>query len=181
MKIWHLIKLILYITLGTLVFIFNEFCLENVGYVVATLMILYATEDIVLSIIDGILKEETKVFSALIEIVLAIVMAVLPKDAFTSKLIMWAVWSITRESKEITECVLRFKEKKFAFLNLAESLIITYFSVTMILNPTEHHAHTHVFLLGVELYTNVLFYYFYGFLDKKFSHEEKDNNEVKES
>jgi uncharacterized membrane protein len=51
----------------------------------------------------------------------------------------------------------------------------------MILNPTEHHAHTHVFLLGVELYTNVLFYYFYGFLDKKFSHKEKDDNEVKES
>ena len=71
---------------------------------------------------------------------------------------MWAVGSITREGKEITECVLRFKEKKFAFLNLAKSLIITYFS-----------------------YINVLFYYFYGFLDKKFSHEEKDDNEVKES
>ena len=88
MKIWHLIKLVLYIILGTLVFIFNEFCLENVGYIVAALIALYAVEDIVLSIIDGVLKEETKLFNALIEIVLAIVMAVLPKDAFTSKLII---------------------------------------------------------------------------------------------
>lgn len=174
MKTWHLIKLVLYIILGTLVFIFNEFCLENVGYIVATLMLLYAIEDIVISIIDGVFNEETKLFTALIEVVLAFVLAFLKEDAFTSKLIMWAVWSIIREGKEITECVLRFKEKKFAFLNLAESLVVTYFSITMIFNPTEHHAHTHIFLLGVELYTNVLFYYFYGFLDKKFSHEEKE-------
>ncbi|MCR5232266.1 MAG: hypothetical protein K6B64_06440 [Acholeplasmatales bacterium] len=85
------------------------------------------------------------------------------------------------EGKEVTECLLRFKEKKPPLLNLAESLISIGFVIAMLLEPTEHHAHTHVFLLGIELITNASFYYLYNYLDKLIEKRKNNKELVKES
>ena len=122
------VKLCLFVTLGILVLIFNEFCLHNLGYVVGAFMILYALENIISSIKHGPLKEHTKLFTATVEIVLALILIFYKgkpgEDGYIVKLVIWAVWSILNEGEEVTECILRFKEKRPALLNLAESNFI---------------------------------------------------------
>ena len=175
------IKLCTFVPLGILVLIFNEFCLHHVGYVVGAFMILYALEDIVASFKHGALKEHTKLFTATVEIILAFILIFYngePGDTgYIVKLVIWAVWSILIEGEEITECILRFKEKKPAFLNLAESLLSVGFAIAMLLEPTEHHAHTHVYLLGIELICSGSFYYLYTFLDNFIENKFKNNKE----
>lgn len=81
-------------------------------------------------------------------------------------LIIWGVWSIIREGHEITECMIRLSKKKPAFINLIEFVTVVYLSVTMIMEPVEHHAHVHIFLLGIELMLEVIFPFANMYIDR---------------
>ena len=50
---------------------------------------------------------------------------------------------------------------------MIESIVVIVFSVLMIAHPTEHHAHTHIYLLGIELLLEVIFPQLYGLWYKK--------------
>ena len=64
-------------------------------------------------------------------------------------------------AKEITEDLHRIAHKGPGFISIVESIVIIVLSVSMIMNPTEHHAHVHVILLGIELILEVAFPYLY--------------------
>ena len=64
---------------------------------------------------------------------------------------MWATWSIVRESFEIKELVTEIKSWTLTFLSGAESIAVIVFSVMLILEPGEHHAMIHIYLLLLEL------------------------------
>ena len=81
-------------------------------------------------------------------------------------LIIWGVWSIICEGHEITECMIRLSKKKPAFINLIESVTVVYLSVTMIMEHVEHHAHVHIFLLGIELMLEVIFPFANMYIDR---------------
>ena len=74
MKIWEKIKFCLYIISGILILIFNHFSLEHVHFVVGTVMLAYAIEDMVISCIKGIVSHKTKFFQAIVLVSLAIVL-----------------------------------------------------------------------------------------------------------
>ncbi|MDE7301134.1 MAG: hypothetical protein K2N47_03095, partial [Clostridia bacterium] len=81
--------------------------------------------------------------------------------------VAWATWSILRETRELVEITEEFKErptilgKVVSILSVLESLTVIAFSITMIIEPGEHHAMIHMYLLAVELATKVLFPIFY--------------------
>lgn len=178
MKLWRMIKFWLYIVAGILVLIFNKFCLENAQYVVGGVMIAYAIEDLIVwGVVKGVVAEKTKFFEAIILLVLAFILIFLVNDEYNKCLIIWGVWSIIREGNEITECMIRLSKKRPALLNLAESIIVIVLSVTMIMEPGEHHAHVHIYLLGIELILEVIFPFANMYIDRYLAvrHAKKHN------
>ena len=135
-------------------------------------MLLNATEDIATWSIKGLVQEGTRFFDALILLILALVLF-LVRDNFEKCLIIFGAWMILEEGREITDCVILFKKHKYVVLDIVESIFIIVMSILLILNPTEHHAHIHIFILGAELLVEVAFYYMYIYLDKKFANKEK--------
>ena len=91
--------------------------------------------------------------------------------------IIWATWSIVRESYEIKEVVSDIKSVLPKILSGAESIAVIVLSVMLILEPTEHHALIHMYMLVIELVLNpatVL-------LDELFIHlKEKKKAEIEE-
>ena len=73
--------------------------------------------------------------------------------------LVWGVWSILRESKEMAEAITKLSARKTEIINVVESVIIIALSFTMILEPNESHAYLHIILLGIELVIVVLFYF----------------------
>ena len=77
--------------------------------------------------------------------------------------VCWAIWSILREARELVEVTEELKAKKpiackiVAIVNMLESLTVVALSLTMLIEPGEHHAKIHLYLLAVELFTKVLF------------------------
>ena len=174
MKFVKIIKYSIYLIAGILILIFHNFFLEYIAYTISFVMLLDAIGDIIEWIKKGIAKEGTKFFEALVLIVLAIVM-VLVKDNLSSCLVIWAVWMILSEGKEITNCVQRLIRRRPAFINILESLFVITMSVILIVNPNEHHANIHIYILGVELICDVLFYLIDLKIDKYLDEKELEN------
>lgn len=165
MKIIQITKNIIYLVLGTLILIFNQFCFANIALVVSTIMLLNAIEDIATWSIRGLAKEGTRFFDALILLILALVLILVRKNLEKS-LIIFGVWMILKEGKELTECATELRKHKYVIVDALESIFIIVMSILLIIQPNEHHAHIHVFILGIELLIEVLFYYIYQYLDK---------------
>ena len=176
MNLWQKIKTVLYIIAGLLVIIFHEFCLNNVPYVVGTVMLAYGLEDIIYWIIKGFYKEESKFYEGLALVILSVIMIFLVRDNFTTCLVIWGVWSILREGKELNESIRCLIEKKPGIINLIESIVIIILSTTLIIEPVVHHAHVHIFLLGIELLLEVVFP-IYTIIFERIKNRKIDNKE----
>lgn len=145
-------KVVIYTILAILVFIFRTFCVENLKFIIAFLMLLYAVEEVVFEIIFGhrhILHSD-KFYLAIIEIILGVVLLV-SNVTYDSVCIIWATWSILREAYEIKEIIVEMKVVIPKVLSGVESLTTIVFSVLLILEPDEHHAKIHIYLLLAEL------------------------------
>ena len=162
---WKIIKLVLYLISGCLIMIFSEQVMEYVVILVGAVMTVYAIETIIVSIYEkAVLHEENELFEGLILILLAIVLLFTDKNNLEKICVIWAIWSIIRETEEIKECLFdifhknppRFT-KTFHYIHIAESAIVIILSLVMLLSPTEKTAHTHVILLGLELILEVAF------------------------
>ena len=144
--IYNLVKLGVYIVLAILVFIFREFFVDHLKYFIGGLMILYAFEE---NLFIPILHQD-KVYLGFIEILLGIVLLVI-NISFEGVCVIWATWSILRESYEIKEIACELKTIPPKILSGIESIVVIVFSILLIANPTEHHAMVHLYLLIVEL------------------------------
>ncbi len=176
MKTFNLFKSILYCVFGIFVLIFNKLCLEHIPLVISIVMMLNAIDDIIAWSKRGIIKEGSKFFSALVLIILAIIL-IINHNEFERCLIIFAVWMILKEGTEITNCIQRIVKQKPALLDLLESIFIIVMSVLLITNPNEHHAYIHVFILGLELISEFLFYFLYNFLDAKSENKIEEDNQ----
>ena len=101
-------------------------------------------------------------FYGTIQMSLGLIILLFLKDEVSSQdyqsiCIIWAVWSILRESREIEEAVIKMCKRIPVFLDLMESIVCIVFSILLIINPNEHHALIHIYLLSVELFTICLF------------------------
>ena len=103
---WKIIKLVLYLISGCLIMIFSEQVMEYVVILVGAVMTVYAIETIIVSIYEkAVLHEENELFEGLILILLAIVLLFTDKNNLEKICVIWAIWSIIRETEEIKECL----------------------------------------------------------------------------
>ena len=153
---YYLVKLIIYVALAVSVFIFREHLVEHLKFFIGGLMHLYGLEEILFEIIfrDKHFWHKDKIYLGIIEITFGITLLIinLPYEAdYEAVCVVWATWSIVRESFEIKELVTEIKSWTLTILSGAESLAVIVLSVMLILEPTEHHAMIHVYLLLLEL------------------------------
>ena len=179
MKKWEIIKAVLYIVLAILVGVFFDTLLENVKYVVGPLMIIYGLESIIVHLaLKKRFSEENEFFWGIFEMMLGLLLLFAKEISYESDCIIWAIWSIFRETRELEEIFQRIKHKIPVFIDLAESIFSICISITLILNPGKHHVAIHAIFLIAELVTTVTLPFFREWYVKKFG--KKLPGEVKE-
>lgn len=171
MKIYGAVRTALYWTLTALVLAFVADIAEigTLRYFIGGLMIFYGVEEIIFTAFKN--KKHYSIGSLywnIVEIVIGLTLIVFIETGETEityavVCVGWAIWSILRETRELVEATEELKENRLipckivAVANLLESLTVIALSLTMLIEPGEHHAKIHLYLLAVELFTKVLF------------------------
>ena len=171
MKIYGAIRTAIYWALTVLVIVFISTLaeIEVLRYAIGGLMIFYGVEEIVYTAFKS--KKHYSIHSIyfnIVEIIIGLTLIVFVETGdievtYAVVCVGWAIWSILRETRELVEATEELKDNKLiickivAIVNLIESLTVIALSLTMIIEPGEHHAKIHLCLLAVELFTKVLF------------------------
>ncbi|MBR1868216.1 MAG: hypothetical protein IJ800_06560 [Clostridia bacterium] len=184
MKQWQIIKTILYTLAGIAVLIFHDSIMDFVGYIVGAVIVAYSVDVLIVSVIKKTyIGENLFLFGGLIHLFIGIIIFIVSDDLVKICLV-WAVWSIIREGKELSESIHRLASKKPSLINAIESVVIIYMSFSMILEPNSHHAHLHVVLLGIELILEVAFpianRLIDGFIEKRNARKEDKSQDEEE-
>ena len=152
MKTFRLSRLICFVVCAVLLLVFNEFFLHNLRWFIGGLIVLYGSLGILallLAKVKPIYEGQGFLFFS-VEILLGLVTLCFIKD-YATVCIIWAVWSIIRESVELEEIVARELHPVLAVVSGLESVAVVVLSVMLMMEPGEHHAMIHSYLLVVEL------------------------------
>ena len=180
MKKWQILKAVLYLTIAVFIFIFNKSVMLYVGFLVGGVVCLYSLEELaVYAFKRTLLSDPYHLFDGIAQLLIGIILFIVSNDIIKVCLI-WGVWAILRESKEMAEAIKKIPVKKSEIINVAESVIVIALSFLMILEPNEAHAYLHVILLGAELVIVVLFY-FAEVLSNKISKRNSKESDEKEN
>lgn len=176
MKRWEYIRLCLFTLVGILVIVFYKTLYYYVNDIVGTVMVVYGIEEICFSVF-GIKKDKDSeaITSGAILIVLGLVVALLLRGEkrFESACVIWAVWAILREGKELSEVISKIIKKHPFIINATESVVSLVLSILLIMQPRDH-VYVHLILLGIELVSKVWFEYVDYLFDK---YQEKKDKE----
>ena len=150
-----LIKLAIFTTLAAFVLIYREKLVENLQPFIGSLMIFYGLEGILYEVLCHRLHfiHSGKSYLGLIELIFGTVLLVAPLE-FAYVCVIWATWSIVRESYEIKEIISDIKTIPPKILSGVESIAVIVLSIMLILEPGEHHALIHMYMLVIELILN---------------------------
>ena len=155
---YYFIKLIIYVALAVCVFIFREYLVEHLKYFIGGLMTLYGVEEILFEIVfkDKHFWHKDKIYLGIIELVFGVALLCLDlhdnaEETLIRTCLIWATWSIVRESFEIKELVTEIKSWTLTIISGIESIAVIVLSVMLILNPGEEDAMIHMYLLLLEL------------------------------
>ena len=151
--IYNLIKLGVFLVLDVFIFIFRSpIIAEYLKFLIGGLMLLYGVEEILFEAIfaEKHFLHKSKVYLGFVEILFGFTM-LFGQFELEYVCIIWATWSIIREAFEIKEIIteLRFLVPKV--ISGIESIAIIVFSIMLLLEPGEHHAMIHLYLLLIEL------------------------------
>ena len=149
---YYIVKLVLFTVLAVMVFIFRGPLIDHLKYFIGGLMLLYGVEEIAFEAIyhhHHILHQD-KFYLGFIEVLLGTVMLLID-ISYEGVCIIWATWSVLRESYEIKEVFSELKCLAPKIISGLESLVVIVFSIFLIIQPDEHSATTHLYLLLVEL------------------------------
>lgn len=150
---YHLVKLIVCVILSILVLVFREQLvhLNNLKYFIGALMVAYGLDEIAFEVYCHKLHfiHEHKTYLGLVELVLGATMLILALD-YEAVCVIWATWSIIRESYEIKELVTEIKSITLTVISGVESVAVIVLSIMLIAEPGEHHAMIHLYLLLFE-------------------------------
>ena len=176
--IYHLIKLGVFICLGVAIFIFRETLIEYLRYFIGGLMLMYASEEVLFDMLfeRKHIFHSGKIYLAFAETILGVAIIIIP-ISYEATCIIWATWSILRECQEIKEIIVYLKNPLPRILSGVESIAVIVLSVMLIMEPGEHHAMIHLYLLLVELLFNPLV----PLLDELLNKREENNKEEKMS
>ena len=152
MKTFRLSRLICFSIGAILLLVFNEFFLQNLRWFIGGLITLYGS----LGIFSLVLLKEKPIYEAngflfyAVEILLGLTTLCFIRE-YSTVCIIWAVWSILRESIELEEIVCRKLHPALAVVSGIESVATIVLSILLMIEPGEQHALIHSYLLCVEL------------------------------
>ena len=152
MKAFRLSRLICFVVGAVLLLVFNEFFLHNLRWFIGGLIVLYGSLGILallLAKVKPIYEGQGFLFFS-VEILLGLITLCFIKE-YATVCVIWAVWSIIRESVELEEIVARELHPVLAVISGLESVAVVVLSVMLMIEPGEHHAMIHSYLLVVEL------------------------------
>ena len=176
---YHLFKLIICVVLAVLVLVFREQLvhLNHLKFFIGALMLAYGLDEIAFEVYCHKLHflYEHKTYLGLVELVLGATTLVLKLD-YEAVCIIWATWSIIRESYEIKELVTEIKSITLTVISGVESVAVIVLSIMLIAEPGEHHAMIHLYLLLFEFILTPLV----PLLDEFIEQKKLKNGEVKE-
>lgn len=179
---YHFFKLIVCVIVAVVMFIFREQLvhLNHLKFFIGALMVAYGLDEIAFEVYCHKLHfiHEHKTYLGLIELVLGGATLLLELD-YEAVCIIWATWSIVRESYEIKELVTEIKSVTLTILSGIESVAVIVLSIMLIADPGEHHALIHIYLLLFELILNPLIPLLDELIEKK-KLELKEKQEQKE-
>lgn len=149
---YYIVKLIVSIVIAVLVVIFRETFISNLNYFIGSLLLIYGIDEIAFEIYchKKEFAKKTKTYLGLVELILGLTLILFNLD-FVSVCVIWATWSIVRESYELKELATETKHIIPIILSGVESIAVIIFSILLIVEPTIDHAYTHLYLLVVEL------------------------------
>ena len=124
-------------------------------YLVSSVMILFGLEGIIYPIIKDHKKfyVDAQFYLGHVDLILGLVVIISIRQ-LDYVCMIWATWTIVRESFDLYEIGHKAMHGFPAFLSLALSITEIVFSVMMLLEATEHHALTHIYLLIPEFIIN---------------------------
>lgn len=176
---YHFFKLIVCVILAILVFIFREQLvhLNHLKFFIGALMVAYGLDEIAFEAYCHKLQfiHAHKTYLGVIELVLGVTTLILDLD-YEAVCIIWATWSIIRESYEIKELVTEIKSITLTIISGIESIAVIVLSIMLIAEPGEHHALIHIYLLLFEFILTPLVPLVDEFIEKK-KLESKDKKE----
>lgn len=152
MKIFRFLKSGGFITLAVAIFIFRAFFVDNLRWFIGGLMVLYG----ILGIICVILEKKRPIYNGYgflfssIEILVGSTILIFVRE-YSTVCVLWAAWSIFRESVEIKEIADGELHPALAVVSGVESVAVMILSVMLIVEPGRHHAMIHTYLLLAEL------------------------------
>lgn len=151
MKTYYFIRSTIFLTIAVLIGVFAHQLLEYLPFLVGGVIVLYGFEAMFMPItrLRLLFFKEYQFYLGLVEILLGSVMMSVVRD-FNNICMIWATWTIVRESFEIYETGAKILKKFPAFLSLSLSIVEIVFSVLLIVFASEHHALTHIYLLVPE-------------------------------
>lgn len=152
MKTFRISKLVCFVIGAASLLVFKDFFVENLKWFIGGLMVLYGAlgfTEIALKKTGLFYKSESFLFNSL-EIVIGATILIFIEE-FPTVCIVWAAWSIFRESIEIKEILDGELHPVLAVISAIESIVVIVFSVMLIDDPGHHHALIHTYLLCAEL------------------------------
>lgn len=151
-KVARYSKLAIFIVFAVLIGVYNHTLLENLRYLVPSLLMGYGLD----SIVSATINEKKNCYKNLWfsygigEIIIGVTLISI-EPTFEVVCVVWGVWSIFREVIEIYEILSGEVKGVPALISGIESIVAITFSVLLIITPIEEHAHTHIYLLIAEL------------------------------
>lgn len=149
---YFIIKTVLYTILAVLVLVFRKKLVSHLPAFIGALMVLYGVEGILLDLLfhRHHFFNEGKTYLGFIELLFGIIV-LCAKLEFIHVCIIWGTWTIVRESYEIREVIVEIKSITPKLISGIESAVVIILSATLLLEPGDHHALIHTYLLAVEL------------------------------
>ena len=152
MKTFRLSRLICFVVCAVLLLVFYELFLHNLRWFIGGLIVLYGSLGVLallLAKVKPIYEGQGFLFFS-VEILLGLITLCFIKE-YATVCVIWAVWSIIRESIELEEIVARELHPVPAIVSGLESVAVVVLSVMLMIEPGEHHAMIHSYLLVVDL------------------------------
>lgn len=155
MKTYYIIRLSLFTAIAVLIGVFSHDLLHSLQYLVGSVMVLFGIEGIVIPFIKDKFKcyQGIEIYLGHIDLILGIVILTTITD-FNSICVIWGTWTIVRESVDLYEIAHKAMHRFPALFSFALSVTEIVLSIFLIINATEHHALTHIYLLVPEFIIN---------------------------
>lgn len=158
MRYYYVIRLVLFTAIAVLIGVQSPFLIDHLKYLVGCVMILFGIEGVLIPILNSPKKfyQDVQLYLGHVDLILGlVVLLAVPENEFDHVCIIWATWTIVRESFDLYEISHKAIHGFPAVFSFVLSITEIVFSVFLLLESNDvHHAMTHIYLLIPEFIIN---------------------------